>query len=64
MHCSDRLDDHGTNPKKKYSVIKYKCGLEISHSAIKRILCKHGIQTWRAKKRLELTPLLAAKRLA
>jgi transposase len=53
-----------SNPKTKYSVIKHKCGLEISHSAIKRILRKHGIQTWRAKKRPELTPLLAAKRLA
>ena len=52
------------HPKTKYSAIKEQCGLEISHSTIKRILRKHGITTWQAKKRPQLTELLASKRLA
>jgi Transposase len=53
-----------SNPKTKYSVIKEACGLEISYGSIKRILRKNGVSTWRAKKRPELTEVLAAKRLA
>jgi hypothetical protein len=53
-----------SNPKTKYSVIKDQCSLEISHLTIKRILRKHGITTWRAKKRLQVTELLASQRLA
>jgi len=53
-----------SNPCTKYCDIKSACGLDISHSTIKRILRKNGITSWRAKKRPALTPLLAAKRLA
>jgi len=52
-----------SNPKTKYSAIKSECGLKISYSSIKRILRKHRVQTWRTKKRPELNPRLAAKRL-
>jgi hypothetical protein len=52
------------HPKTTYKEIKQECGLEISHSLIKCILRKNGVLTWRAKKRLELTALLASKRLA
>ena len=49
--------------KTTYADIKQDCGVIISHSSIKRILRKHGISTWRAKKRPELTEAVAAKRL-
>jgi hypothetical protein len=52
------------HPKSKYAVIKYECGLTVSHNTIKRILRKNGVTAWRAKKRPELTEELALKRLA
>jgi hypothetical protein len=51
------------HPKTTYKKIKQECGLEISHLSIKCILRKNGVLTWRAKKRPELTALLASKRL-
>jgi len=47
-----------------YAEVKSACGVDISHSTIKRILRANGITAWRAKGRPALTPEVAAKRLA
>jgi hypothetical protein len=52
------------NPKDAYKQVLDGCGLTFSKSTLKKILKKHGIANWRAKRRPFLTPAHAAKRLA
>jgi hypothetical protein len=52
------------NPKDTYEQVREACGLSIHRDAIKRILSRHGIINWRARRRPFLTEVNAAKRLA
>ena len=52
------------NPKDSYAKVQEACGMKCSKSTIKRILVKHGIHNWRARKRPVLTEENAAIRLA
>jgi hypothetical protein len=52
------------NPKDTYQQVIDACGLTYKRSTVKKILKKHGIYNWRAKKRPELTEAHALKRLA
>ncbi|TEY26914.1 hypothetical protein BOTCAL_1163g00010 [Botryotinia calthae] len=51
------------SPKATYKQVIQEVGLDCSVTTIKRILTKYGIANWRCKKRPELTPAHAAKRL-
>ena len=52
------------HPKDYYAQIKKACDLSFSHQTIKKILAKHGIVNWRARRRPFLTEEMAAARLA
>jgi Transposase len=52
------------NPKDSYAQVQKACGMTCSKSMIKRILVKHGIHNWRARRRPELTEENVAARLA
>jgi hypothetical protein len=51
-------------PKATYKQVIDACGLKCKTTTVKKILKKHGITNWRAKKRPELTEDNALKRLA
>jgi len=52
------------NPKDTYQQVINACGLSYKRTTVKKILKKHGIANWRAKKRPELTEAHVLKRLA
>jgi hypothetical protein len=52
------------NPKDSYAKIKDVCGMTCSKSTIKKILVKHGIHNWIARRQPFLTEANAAVRLA
>ena len=51
-------------PKDTYAQVKIACGLKIKRTTIKKILKRHGIINWRARRRPFLTKANAVKRLA
>ena len=52
------------NPKDSYAQVQKECGMKCSKSTIKRIIVKHGIHNWRARKEPILTEENIALRLA
>jgi len=52
------------NPKDIYKQVIEACNLRCKRETVKKILKRHSIANWRAKKRLELTEAHALKRLA
>jgi hypothetical protein len=52
------------NPKDTYKQVITACNLSCKPTTVKKILKKHGISNWRAKKRPELTEAHALARLA
>ena len=52
------------NPKDTYNQVIVACGLSCKPTTVKKILKRHGICNWRAKKRPELTEAHAIARLA
>ena len=51
------------HPKWTYKTLLKEAGLEVSHRTVYRVLKKHGIRNWLAKKRPELSPEVARTRL-
>jgi hypothetical protein len=52
------------NPKDTYKQVIIACSLRCKPTTVKKILKRHGICNWRAKKRPELTEANVLKRLA